>query len=74
MKTATLLSIAFVLTFIVEHATTKYLLIEIDDEIDGGLGSIGGMEEWAVQNLDVRPTMARSGGGGFHPTRYGKRR
>ena len=47
MKTATILSMAFVLTFIVEHSTTKYLLVEIDDEIDGGLGYIGGIGEWA---------------------------
>ena len=43
MKKATLLSMAFVFTFIAEHSTARYLLVEIDSDIDSGLGFIGGI-------------------------------
>merc|ERR1711936_404670 len=34
---------AFVFTFIAKQSTTRYLLVEIDGDIDGGLGVIGGI-------------------------------
>ena len=43
MKKATVILMAFVVTFIAEHSTTRYLLVEIDGDIDGGPGFIGGI-------------------------------
>merc|ERR1712141_255998 len=52
MKIATILSMAFAVTFIVEQSTAKYLLVEIDGEIDDGLGSIDGIER-SLMNTGV---------------------
>ena len=44
MKTATMMSMAFVFLFILKYSAAKYILVEIVDEVDDGLGTIAGLE------------------------------
>ena len=44
MKSTTMMSIAFVFLFVVEYSAAKYILVEITDKVDDGLGTIAGLE------------------------------
>ena len=44
MKKATMMSMAFVFLFVVEYSAAKYVLVEIANEVDDGLGTIAGLE------------------------------
>ena len=44
MKKATMMSMAFVFLFVVEYSAAKYILVEIADEVDDGLGAMAGLE------------------------------
>ena len=44
MKKATMMSMAFVFLFVVEYSAAKYILVEITDKVDDGLGTIAGLE------------------------------
>ena len=44
MKKATMMSMAFVFLFVVEYSAAKYILVEVVDEVDDGLGTIAGLE------------------------------
>ena len=44
MKKATMMSMAFVFLFVVEYSAAKYILVEIADEVDDGLGTMAGLE------------------------------
>ena len=44
MKTATMILMAFVFLFILKYSAAKYILVEIADKVDDGLGTIAGLE------------------------------
>ena len=44
MKKTTMMSMPFVFLFIVEYSAAKYILVEIADKVDAGLGTIAGLE------------------------------
>ena len=44
MKKATMMSMAFVFLFVVEYSAAKYILVEIADKVDDGLGTMAGLE------------------------------
>ena len=39
-----MMSMAFVFLFVVEYSAAKYILVEIADKVDDGLGTIAGLE------------------------------
>ena len=39
-----MMSMAFVFLFVVEYSAAKYILVEIADEVDDGLGAMAGLE------------------------------
>ena len=44
MKKARMMLMAFVFLFVVEYSSAKYILVEIADKVDDGLGTIAGLE------------------------------
>ena len=44
MKKAAMMSMGFVFLFILKYSAAKYILVEIVDEVDDGLGTIAGLE------------------------------
>ncbi len=44
MKKAAMMSMGFVFLFILKYSAAKYILVEMVDKVDDGLGTIAGLE------------------------------